>query len=179
MANKSVAKAMEKQINKEWGGTHSYSDGKDTWTATISAKVKLGKPNGNGNFTDGNNYINITNVKSLTAIWKKKYNTDSNSSFVTNSDSGFWRGESRTKGQALSADNPAAHEFGHLLGLGDHYDSNGPKATWQGNIMAEAAMEGHVEAKNTNPLIAHTLKESGGKTGTYVHDFGRGGIDKE
>ena len=43
--------------------------------------------------------------------------------------------------------------------------------------MAEPAMQGHVDAKNSDPLIRRTLKDSGGKTGTYVHDFKGAKID--
>lgn len=47
-------------------------------------------------------------------------NVRDNRSFVKNGDEGQWRGYGRS-GQSLQQDNPAVHEFGHLMGLGDRY----------------------------------------------------------
>ena len=67
-------------------------------------------------------------------------------SFVRGGDEGTWRSEGR-EGKSLASDNPAPHEFGHLLGFKDRYGEKGAQNGWEGNIMAEPAMKGRVEQK--------------------------------
>ena len=70
---------------------------------------------------------------------------------VVNGFLGTWRTEGRRT--SLSNDNPAAHEFGHLIGFQDRYsDVSGTHLGWEGNIMGEAAMRGCVEQRNIDAL---------------------------
>ena len=70
---------------------------------------------------------------------------------VVNGFLGTWRTEGR--GTSLSNDNPAAHEFGHLIGFKDRYsDVSGTHLGWEGNIMGETAMRGCVEQRNIDAL---------------------------
>jgi len=39
------------------------------------------------------------------------------------------------------------------LGLPDRYDANGAQQGWQGNIMAEPAMNGAVEQRDINTIL--------------------------
>lgn len=78
-------------------------------------------------------------------------------SFVQGGDEGEWRGSGRN-GLSLSQDNPAPHEFGHLMGLGDRYtDAKGTNPGWKGNIMGEATTE-KVEQRNINGMIGEAMK---------------------
>jgi hypothetical protein len=86
-------------------------------------------------------------------------------SFVRGGDEGTWRGRGRN-GVSLADDDPAPHEFGHLLGLQDRYDdlhgdrlrSNPNEAKrWAGNIMREPAMAGRVEQRNINNAVGDAL----------------------
>jgi RHS repeat-associated protein len=94
------------------------------------------------------------------------YNTDNfievsastDRSKVTLGDEGEWRSQGRG-GATLAADDPAPHEFGHLLGLDDRYtDKKGPDPGWLGNIMANS-ITGTVEQKNINGIVGDSVKE--------------------
>ena len=68
---------------------------------------------------------------------------------------GNWRAVGRGT-RTLSQDNPAGHEFGHLLGFDDRYDYNtqNPKPGWEGNIMAEATYKPSiVEQRDINRMV--------------------------
>ncbi|MBO5193797.1 MAG: hypothetical protein J6B62_02760 [Bacteroidales bacterium] len=60
------------------------------------------------------------------------------------------------------ADNPMAHEFGHMVGLSDRYiKQNGrtfPMENWEGNIMAEEAGFGVVEPRNIEESLSSSVK---------------------
>lgn len=78
-------------------------------------------------------------------------------SFVKGGYEGEWRGAGRG-GMSLSQDNPAPHEFGHLMGLEDRYtDTKGVDSGWKGNIMGESAT-GKVEQRNINGMISDAMK---------------------
>jgi RHS repeat-associated protein len=79
-------------------------------------------------------------------------------SYVMGGDEGSWRSKGRGD-LSLAEDDSAPHEFGHLLGLADRYNKKGPKAGWEGNIMAEPAMAGAVEQRNIDAIVAPILKE--------------------
>jgi hypothetical protein len=104
----------------------------------------------------------------LTKVWNalfgtKNYinvDTSNSRSFVQLGYLGTWRAVGRN-GLSLADDNPAAHEFGHLLGFFDRYsDTNGVFPGWNGNIMAEPAMRGNVEQRNINALGSFMTQKS-------------------
>lgn len=74
-------------------------------------------------------------------------------SVVFMGDNGAWRSNGRN-GLTLAQDNPAAHEFGHLLGLDDRYGPHGPHAGWEGNVMGEPAGYGRVEQRDIDRVVA-------------------------
>ena len=74
---------------------------------------------------------------------------------------GFLRGEGRN-GFNIRDDNPAPHEFGHIIGLADKYIKNGPQEnqpvddSWSNNIMG--AWNGKVEKKNLDILLTQPIE---------------------
>jgi hypothetical protein len=58
----------------------------------------------------------------------------------------------------------AAHEAGHLMGLPDQYDSNGPKKGYENNIMGKRG--GRPSAQDITKIISDT------KTNTVIHESG-------
>ena len=93
---------------------------------------------------------------------------DNNSkrSYVSLGDEGEWRGKGRG-GLSLGADDPAPHEFGHLVGLKDRYtDGKGADPGWSGNIMAESAMSGKPDQRNIDGIV-------GGAINSYNRQIGR------
>ena len=78
---------------------------------------------------------------------------------------GTWRANGR-QGNSLRNDNPAPHEAGHLLGLGDRYKDikkeDGkiicqPDEGWEGNIMADGR---NVEQRNIDVIMQYIPKYS-------------------
>lgn len=104
------------------------------------------------------------------------YNTDNfievsskqNRSNVRLGDEGVWRSEGRElkdgsgnliRKMSLEEDNPAPHEFGHLLGLRDRYsDKNGVSKGWKGNIMGESRT-GKVEQRNIDAIVEDAVEK--------------------
>ena len=82
----------------------------------------------------------------------------------------------------IAQDDPAPHEFGHLLGLGYRYtDSKGANTGWAGNIMADG-QNGKVEQKNVDAIVSDAVKgyakfssnkENADKTYTHEIDIDR------
>jgi RHS repeat-associated protein len=78
-------------------------------------------------------------------------------SFVSGGDEGEWRGVGRN-GMSLSKDDPAPHEFGHILGLDDRYDDkNGAFKGWEKNIMGDS-QNGNVEHRNVQSIVGDAMK---------------------
>jgi hypothetical protein len=112
-------------------------------------------------------------------IWNALFGTknyvkaNSNSDFTQSNVRMGFLGEWRTNGRgglSLSNDNPAGHEYGHMLGFMDRYDKTtfSPNEGWEGNIMAEPAMRGHVDQYNINAL-GNYITGKGGSSGTIRH----------
>lgn len=96
---------------------------------------------------------------------------DSNNarSYVRGGDEGQWRANGRG-GLTLAQDDPAPHEFGHLIGLTDRYSSSGANAGWTGNIMAEPAMKGIVEQKNIDAVLSHIVSKYNSSFTKWLND---------
>jgi hypothetical protein len=73
-------------------------------------------------------------------------------SFVSGGDEGSWRGVGRNS-NTLAQDDPAPHEFGHLVGLTDRYDDkNGVHSGWENNIMGNS-QTGSVDQRNIDAVV--------------------------
>ena len=162
-ASDKQATKMQTAIMSDWNKGSSYTDSKTGQKYAVSFDVKVqvyNKDNpkeGPGLFSDKNNPFSTSNFIEVGATPK-----DIARSYVSGGDEGQWRGY---------GSDPSSHEFGHLIGLRDHYsDANGTEAGWKGNVMAEPAGRGKVQQKNidavASPLI-NKYRESGSTTNTY------------
>ena len=172
-ATLSVVKQMQQDINTIWGGKHSVKYKNNTYYVSIVATVSLyGNKEQNNPFVildkfnpfSRNNYIEVSNrVKR---------------SFVRRGDEGKWRSEGR-QGISLSEDDSAPHEFGHLLGLDDHYsDVNGKSITdegWESNIMGNS-VSGIVDERNIFDILKEILNKydewrNNGNSGEFRYEI--------
>ena len=144
-ATSEIAQIYEKGIMDAWGGEWTANYNGEEYKVSINANVKLGKrPNifqKIWNFFFGTkNYVNVENRERAYVVF----------GFYGN-----WRAVGRGT-RTLSQDNPAGHEFGHLLGFDDRYDYNtqNPKPGWEGNIIAEATYKPSiVEQRDINRMV--------------------------
>lgn len=153
-ATKSVATQMQHDINSRWGGTFSAksSDGKTSFNVGVKVNVGLyeGKEKNDPLIVPESwNPKNRDNFIEVGAGDKRSY--------VTGGDEGEWRSQGRN-GQTLAQDDPAPHELGHLLGLGDRYtDNKGPDTGWGNNIMGDSK-NGKVEQRNIDGVLQDAMK---------------------
>ena len=114
-ATKAVASQMQQSIMKEWNNGLKESG----FDVRFDVNVNLydGKERSNPfliseswNPSNRDNFIEVS--------------SDTKRSYVLGGDEGKWRADGRN-GQTLAQDNPAPHEFGHLLGLNDQYTDKG------------------------------------------------------
>lgn len=161
-ASQNLANEFERQIQQEWsqnsatGLPWTYADpvSNKIYNVTFNVNIKLYSTRNtnevprylDGPYTSWNrdNFIEIT--------------ADDSTSEVRGGDEGTWRSQGRD-GQTLALDNPAAHEFGHLLGLPDRYFKSGPyidqpHPEWAGNIMAMDAGHGRVQQRDIDAVLS-------------------------
>lgn len=185
-ASQQVADLFERHIQADWG--QNPTTGR-SWTFTdrltgreynvhFDVSVGLfdasnttrepGLVSGRYNFRNRENFVEV--VDHAEAL--RRSPSGDFVSRVHGGDEGEWRTYGRN-GATLAEDNPASHEFGHLLGFLDRYsyqeytDSDGNPARrvvvapeWRGNIMAEPAMEGRVQQKNIDALVSRYVDRS-------------------
>ena len=155
-ATQEVADAYERDIESAWGTgaggkawRYGGADGETPYNVRFDVDVALYDPEnpartpkaaaGHSNPPNTDNFIEV--------------DEEAARSYVRGGDRGQWRGDGRG-GKELADDNPAAHEFGHLLGLPDRYtDGGGAQEGWKGNIMAEPAGRGQVEQRDIDALL--------------------------
>ncbi len=160
-ASRETAQLFESSINRDWNAVNTYTHAGTgrTFNVNFDVQVRLLDPDdptndplfipGAWNPFNTDNYVEVDN--------------DATRSFVRGGDEGVWRGEGRGS-RSLADDNPAPHEFGHLIGLDDRYtDSGGTQAGWEGNIMGEAAGEGVVEQRNIDAIFNNVLEDYEGE----------------
>lgn len=179
-ATQGIADTFERQIRAEWGQnpatgqpwTYTDPESGQTYDVQFDVNVEMYNPDNpggtpglfSGRFSPWNrdNFIEVT--------------AENGRSYVRGGDEGQWRAHGRN-GRTLANDNPAAHEFGHILGLPDRYFKSGPdegkpRPGWENNIMGRAAGQGNVEQRDINALVgthvgrAVLLEQRGGE-GTY------------
>ena len=153
-ATREIADLYERGIDREWGRqpdgspwTYTSASG-ETYEVQFSADVKLYDPenperapgvfSGRLHPSNRDNFIRVEPVD-RSVVWL--------------GENGTWRSKGRD-GRTLAEDNPAAHEFGHLLGLRDRYTRHGAREGWEGNVMAESAGFGVVEQRDIDRVVA-------------------------
>lgn len=137
-ANADVAKSMKNNILSTWNKDWKYTDVETNieYSVRFDVDVKITKHPILRSMGKDNNIINIDN--------EERSYVEKNRGYV-----GTWRG---------NEPDPAPHEFGHLIGLTDRYtDEGGANKDWNGNVMAESAMQGKVEQKNINSIVSPYL----------------------
>ena len=147
-ATSQLAGIYKAGIMATWGKqtTYEYQDKTYNlqWDINVYAAGKDEEPNFNG----VNNYMEVKMDPETTS--KVKYTNQ-----------GFFRGFGRN-GFNIRDDNPAPHEFGHIIGLADKYIKNGPQKdqpvddSWSNNIMG--AWNGKVEKKNLDILLTQPIE---------------------
>jgi hypothetical protein len=148
-ANEAIIQEYKNGIENAWGQDSSGNPWQmeingESYSVNFQVAVNIGKKPGIfkllWNFLFGTeNFVNADNSNTRSEV---RYGF-----------SGTWRTAGRNN-LSLSADNPAGHETGHLLGFKDRYDPDTfvPKPNYAGNIMAEPAMMGNVEQRNIDSL---------------------------
>ena len=144
-ASKEEANKIQKSIMNEWNRGFVYIDEKtrEKYKVIFDVNVKMydtNNPNNSpGYLSDRYNPFSTNNYVEIGAT-----GNDVKRSFVIGGDEGKWRGYGL---------DPSVHEFGHLIGLRDHYsDESGIENGWSGNVMSEPAGYGLVEQKNINAV---------------------------
>ena len=158
-ATRAVANQMQADVNKKWGGSYSAKSANGTtFEVSVKVKIKLYQDKEKSspvlipqswNPFNRDNFIEVTD--------------DDSWSYVKKGDEGTWRSHGRN-GKSLAQDDPAPHEVGHLLGLGDRYtDENGVDPGWEGNIMGDS---GDVDQRNIDGI----LKDAMNKYNEWIKD---------
>ena len=158
-ATRAVANQMQADVNKKWGGSYSAKSANGTtFEVSVKVKIKLYQDKEKSspvlipqswNPFNRDNFIEVTD--------------DDSRSYVKKGDEGTWRSHGRN-GKSLAQDDPAPHEVGHLLGLGDRYtDENGVDPGWEGNIMGDS---GDVDQRNIDGI----LKDAMNKYNEWIKD---------
>jgi len=162
-ASDKQANMIQTSIMSDWNKGFSYTDSKTGQKYKVSFDVKVqvyNKDNpkeGPGLFSDKNNPFSTSNFIEVGATSK-----EIDRSYVRGGDEGKWRGY---------GSDSFSHEFGHLIGLRDHYsEAKGAESSWKGNVMAEPAGQGQVEQKNIDALaspLINRYNNSGNATQKY------------
>ena len=158
-ATRAVANQMQADVNKKWGGSYSAKSANGTtFEVSVKVKIKLYQDKEKSspvlipqswNPFNRDNFIEVTD--------------DDSRSYVKKGDEGTRRSHGRN-GKSLAQDDPAPHEVGHLLGLGDRYtDENGVDPGWEGNIMGDS---GDVDQRNIDGI----LKDAMNKYNEWIKD---------
>jgi hypothetical protein len=147
-ATKAVASQMQQSIMTKWNNGSKVSG----FDVKFDVNVNLygGKEKSNPfliseswNPSNRDNFIEVS--------------SDVKRSYVLGGDEGEWRADGRN-GQTLAQDNPAPHEFGHIVGLDDQYtDDGGANKGWENNIMGNS-QDGKVEQRNVSDILKDAMK---------------------
>lgn len=152
---------------REWNKGFSYDDKGtgNSFKVNFDVSVQVydqSDPNSEPGFMtkhnpfNDDNFVEVTNNASRSHVW--------------DGHTGTWRGQGGNN-SSLANDDPAPHEFGHLLGLADRYtDAGGIEKGWGGNMMAEPTPYGSVQQKNIDALLSHVF---GSESTKAYEDYNR------
>lgn len=161
-ATPEVAATFERQIREEWGQnpetgkpwTYTDPETGQTYDVKFDVNVKIYDPEHPertpevrpGETPDlRDNFIEVT--------------SENGRSYVRGGNEGQWRADGRS-GRSLEEDNPAAHEFGHILGLPDRYvEGGGAQTGWSGNMMAMPAGKGRVQQRDIDAVVRSHVED--------------------
>lgn len=156
-ASKQLANIYQQDINNTWGKIKSYKYNGREYDIVWNVRVLV---DNRENIVPKNDGIsNYMKVASNSSGGKKQ------ASKVEDAKSGIIY--SVFKDGKFYRNSAMSHEFGHMLGLKDKYqtDKDDPNyqkpisAKWKGNIMAEPAGEGQPDNKNMQILLNSSIKE--------------------
>jgi hypothetical protein len=152
-ATDEIADVYKAGIDQAWNGSGPWEVDVDGKKYSVDFHVNVEKGDNNTSGDHGSvNYVKADSTipKSTTQSGYK----------------GNWRTEGRGR-RTIEQDNPARHEFGHILGLKDRVDDG----RWDDNIMGKN--DGNVELRNITPIVNHILKQN---ESNGVINFPRGSI---
>lgn len=160
---------MKKQKSITYNGQEYSID----WHVTITAKEKVTPKEKNKGYEDGyHNYLEIVD--------NDPYHTQNASKVINNyygqiNKNMYWS----DTGWNDAGDFP--HEFGHLLGLKDHYAYEGADGNtvpvidpgWEGEMMSSPAGKGRVTNKTLLPVIGPLLDQYNNSIINRINLFGK------
>ena len=132
---RSIAGKIQSEILNKWDKNWTYTDGDKKYSVKFNVKVVSGTEKRENTVYD--NFVTLSDIDRSKVEW--------------NTMNGEWN---------MNHKGVSAHEFGHLLGLTDHYiegkDEFGNRKTpseegWEGNIMASG--NGEVEQRNIDDIL--------------------------
>jgi RHS repeat-associated protein len=114
-----AASTIQSSIQNTWSG--SFQQDGVTYNVSTQVSVQVAESEGAASKTGAQNVIGLSNGAANAAQGSQALSGPSNSlgTFFRGQDTGIWN--YNTLG---GASNDAAHEFSHLLGVGDHYDGD-------------------------------------------------------
>ena len=148
-ANYKLSQKLQKSIYDSWGKIKEFTyKGRKyniKWDIQVKTNAKIPSMESAKREDSNYNYLQID---------KKE------TSGVSATRIGHIRSEARNGGD-FDQDNPMPHEFGHILGHPDKYDSkNNPiSPDWEGNVMAELAGQGSPSEKNINEILSPIMEK--------------------
>ena len=176
-ATKEVRDRFQNLFNETWGNQKSITyNGQEysiDWHITITAKENVTTKEKNKGYEDGyHNYLKIVNNNPYS---KQKASQVTNNSDGQINKNMYWS----DTGWNDAGDFP--HEFGHLLGLKDHYDYEGEGDNrvpvvdpgWEGEMMSSPAGKGRVTNKTLLPVLGPLINDYNKSIINRLNPFGK------
>ena len=176
-ATKEVRDRFQNLFNETWGNQKSITyNGQEysiDWHVTITAKENVTTKEKNKGYEDGyHNYLKIVNNNPYS---KQKASQVTNNYYGQINKNMYWS----DTGWNDAGDFP--HEFGHLLGLKDHYDYEGEGDNrvpvvdpgWEGEMMSSPAGKGRVTNKTLLPVLGPLINDYNKSIINRLNPFGK------
>ena len=150
LATQELADAYYNKIMDVWGSVKKIVSEGYSYEINWDVNVRVAEDGEVRDLNGINNYFEVVRAEVDGRIVQSE---------VKNNNIGKIR-ESGRYGRPLAQDNPAAHEFGHLLGLKDRYGIGNSPAAWQGNVMKESTDEEvKVDSRNMTGILGRALSD--------------------